>query len=56
MDIRNNSNPTMQDTPGLRKTKKTEEVHDLSNASVRTTSISPEQEDNDKKINGTETE
>jgi hypothetical protein len=41
------SNPngpeTTHDTPGPSKTKKIEEVQDLSNASGKTTSISPEQ-------------
>jgi hypothetical protein len=33
---------TMQDTPGPNKTKKTEEVQDLSSASGKTASVSPD--------------
>jgi hypothetical protein len=43
-DISNiNSPETMQDTPRPRRTKKTEEVQELVNASVKTASISLEQ-------------
>jgi hypothetical protein len=42
MEISNIDNPeNAQDTPGPNKTKKTEEVQDLSSASVKTSSISP---------------
>ena len=45
-----------QDTPGPSKTKKTtktkkdEEIQDIDNISVRTTSITPEQEGNDEEV------
>jgi hypothetical protein len=45
-----------QDTPGPSKTKKTDEVQDLSSASVKTASISPEQGGDGEEIDGTETE
>jgi hypothetical protein len=46
----------VQDTPGPSKTKKTmkmkkdEEIHDIDKRSVRTTSISPEQEGNNEEV------
>jgi hypothetical protein len=45
-----------QDTPGPRKTKKTDEVQDLSSASVKTSSMSPEQGGDGEEIDGTEAE
>jgi hypothetical protein len=46
----------VQDTPGPSKTKKTEEVHDLDSASMKTASISPEQGGDDAELNDTEVE
>jgi hypothetical protein len=47
---------TMQDTTKPRKIKKTEEVHDLDNASVKTASISAEQGGDGVEIDGTKVE
>jgi hypothetical protein len=47
---------TTQDTPGPSKIKKTEEVHDLDSASVKTASISAEQGGDGREIDGTEVE
>jgi hypothetical protein len=47
---------TASDTPGPSKIKKTEEVHDLDNASVKTASISAEQGGDGGEIDGTEVE
>jgi hypothetical protein len=47
---------TAQDTPRPSKTKKTEEVQDLSSASVKTASISPERGGDGEEIDGTEAE
>jgi hypothetical protein len=47
---------TTQDTPGPSKIKKTEEVHDLDNASMKTASISVEQGGDGGEIDGTEVE
>jgi hypothetical protein len=47
---------TMPDTPGPSKTKKYDEVHDFHITLVKTTSISPEQGDDDGEIGGTEVE
>jgi hypothetical protein len=46
----------MKDTPRPSKTKKTAEVQDLSSASVKTTSMSPEQGGDGKEIDGTKSE
>jgi hypothetical protein len=51
-----NSPETTTDIPVPRKTKKTEEVHDLDNTSVKTTSISTEQGGNGGEIDGAEVE
>jgi hypothetical protein len=45
-----------QDTPGPSKTKKPEEVHDVDSPSVRTTSITLEEGDDGKEIEGVEIE
>jgi hypothetical protein len=47
---------TMQDTPRPRKTKKTEEVQELDNASMRNASISPEQGGDGEELNEKEVE
>jgi hypothetical protein len=47
---------TAPDTPGPSKIKKTEEVHDLDNASVKTASISAEQGGDGREIDGAEVE
>jgi hypothetical protein len=46
----------VHDTLGPSKTKKTEEVHDLDNASVKTDSISTEQGGDDRETDGAEVE
>jgi hypothetical protein len=46
----------VQDTPGPNKKKKTDEVQDLSSASVKTYSMSPEKGGDGEEINGTEDE
>jgi hypothetical protein len=45
-----------QDTLGLSNTKKTEEVHDLDNASINIASISPEKGGDDAYLNDTKVE
>jgi hypothetical protein len=47
---------TASDTPEPSKIKKTEEVHDLDNASMKTASISPEQGGDDAELNETDIE
>jgi hypothetical protein len=46
----------VQDTPGPSKANKTKEVQDLSSASVKTTSISPERGGDGEEIDGEEDE
>jgi hypothetical protein len=46
----------VSDTAGPSKTKKPEEVHDVGSAFVRTTSITPDEGDDGKEIEGTEIE
>jgi hypothetical protein len=54
MEMSNVGSPeNATDIPEPSKTKKTQEVHDLDNASVKTASISPEQGGDDKDIDGT---
>jgi len=47
---------TAPDTPGPSNIKKTEEVHDLDNASMKTTSISVDQGGDGEEIDGSEVE
>jgi hypothetical protein len=47
---------TATNIPGPRKIKKTEEVHDLDSASVKTTSISTKQGGDGREIDGVEVE
>jgi hypothetical protein len=47
---------TVSDTPELSKMKKTEKVHDLDNAYVRTASISPYEGGDGKEVDGTNAE
>jgi hypothetical protein len=55
MEISNIDNPeTTQDTHGPSRTKRIEEVQDLDSASVKTASISPEQEGDGEKLNDKE--
>jgi hypothetical protein len=52
MEISDIDNPeTAWDTPGPSRTKKTEEVQDLDNASVKTASISPEKGGDGEELN-----
>jgi hypothetical protein len=56
-EISDINNPeAMQDTPRPSKTKKTDEVQDLSSASVKTASMSPEQGGDGEEIDGTKYE
>jgi hypothetical protein len=57
VEISDIDNPeTMQNTPGPSKTKKTEEAQDVSSASVKTASISPEKGGDGKEVEGTKSE
>jgi hypothetical protein len=57
MEISDIDSPeTAQDTPGLSRMKKTEEVQDLDSASMKTFSIPPEQGGDGGEIDGAEVE
>jgi hypothetical protein len=50
--ISNIDNPKIaQDTPGMSRTKKTEEVQELDSASMKTASISPEKGGDGEELN-----